>query len=520
MTANNSGSTDPGSYAQPQTTGGGWQPQPTRQQTDQAYGHYGLHHFNGNVQNLNQVNQSVSSHDKSAYGPFVGPIVNLLNGSNEVDSKLTAAAHSLKQGLDIRSAPPPARVVYQGMSHQTLYDSVTKGVDPGAVGAVSDTWLGIGNKLTNLQNTVAQAIASSQVSWTGKAAEQARQSIAKLGNQSGQAGQAAQLAGVLTAHQSEALSSAKNSIPPPPNPPFNAQAAQQHLQTITDPVALGVQASMDQAQAAQQQAAHQMAAHIVQQYDQTVSQTSASMPAFAPAPPVVKNASPGSAPPPPNPAPPGPPPPSVPPVPRRKVGGGPPVHLPGPGPVGPPGGDGPPGGGGPVPPPTPPSGGNQPPTQTTTSGFDGSGLTGTGLPGGGDPFGGTGTGGGFGAGSSFGGGIGGGGVGGFGGAGFGGPGGGSGGAGGAQGFGSGGNRGASGAQAGAGATAAEEAAMAEGAAGKAGAAGASGMGGMGAGRGQRGKQDEEHKRPSWLVETDGGIFGTDELTAPPVIGAE
>jgi hypothetical protein len=44
------------------------------------------------------------------------------------------------------------------------------------------------------------------------------------------------------------------------------------------------------------------------------------------------------------------------------------------------------------------------------------------------------------------------------------------------------------------------------------------MGGMGAGRGQRGQGDAEHKRPSWLVETDEGIFGTDEMTAPPVIG--
>ena len=42
---------------------------------------------------------------------------------------------------------------------------------------------------------------------------------------------------------------------------------------------------------------------------------------------------------------------------------------------------------------------------------------------------------------------------------------------------------------------------------------------MGAGRGgQRGQEDAEHKRPSWLVEQDEGIFGTDEMTAPPVIG--
>jgi hypothetical protein len=41
---------------------------------------------------------------------------------------------------------------------------------------------------------------------------------------------------------------------------------------------------------------------------------------------------------------------------------------------------------------------------------------------------------------------------------------------------------------------------------------------LGAGRGRRGQEDSVHQRPAWLVETDEGIFGTDEMTAPPVIG--
>ncbi|HEU5472186.1 MAG TPA: hypothetical protein VFV67_16150 [Actinophytocola sp.] len=49
---------------------------------------------------------------------------------------------------------------------------------------------------------------------------------------------------------------------------------------------------------------------------------------------------------------------------------------------------------------------------------------------------------------------------------------------------------------------------------------AAGMGGMpmGGARGQ-GDEDTEHKRPSFLVEADPDeTFGTDEVTAPPVIG--
>jgi hypothetical protein len=43
--------------------------------------------------------------------------------------------------------------------------------------------------------------------------------------------------------------------------------------------------------------------------------------------------------------------------------------------------------------------------------------------------------------------------------------------------------------------------------------------GMGGGRGREGGEDGEHERPTYLVEPDPhDTFGTDEITAPPVIG--
>jgi len=42
---------------------------------------------------------------------------------------------------------------------------------------------------------------------------------------------------------------------------------------------------------------------------------------------------------------------------------------------------------------------------------------------------------------------------------------------------------------------------------------------MGRGGKGEGSEDEEHQRPSWLVEADpDDVFGTSERTAPPVIG--
>lgn len=58
------------------------------------------------------------------------------------------------------------------------------------------------------------------------------------------------------------------------------------------------------------------------------------------------------------------------------------------------------------------------------------------------------------------------------------------------------------------------------AAGAAGRSGTSGMGGAGTHGGKgKGEDDAEHQRPSYLVEADpDSVFGSDEKTAPPVIG--
>jgi hypothetical protein len=56
-------------------------------------------------------------------------------------------------------------------------------------------------------------------------------------------------------------------------------------------------------------------------------------------------------------------------------------------------------------------------------------------------------------------------------------------------------------------------------AGAAGRAGAAGMGGMGAGAGRgKGGEDEEHQTKYLIGDDPNELFGTDELTAPPVIG--
>ncbi|SDZ40692.1 hypothetical protein SAMN05421504_11566 [Amycolatopsis xylanica] len=55
--------------------------------------------------------------------------------------------------------------------------------------------------------------------------------------------------------------------------------------------------------------------------------------------------------------------------------------------------------------------------------------------------------------------------------------------------------------------------------GAAGRGGPAGMGGMGRGQGGKGEEDQEHQRPTYLVEGDpDDVFGSNARTAPPVIG--
>lgn len=399
----------------------------------------------------------------------------------EYNDKLPAEAASLRQGLGTRQAPAPPGVNYPAIPHAQLHAMVTNNVNPAGIGQVGDTWINIGNDLTQFQDDIASAIANSEAEWTGTAAEGARKAVAELGNQAALAGQAAQLTGVLTHQQSAALANAKNSIPPPPNPPFDPTTAQQRLRTITDPLVYAIVAREDQAQAAAQNAAHQQAAYIVQQYDSTLSQTSANMPSFTPAPPVTAHGAGGP-------------------------GGA--TSTSGAAALG--GGGGYPGG--------PPAVGT--PGHTSAAGYvpDAAegylpGMPTTGLPGRGNnaqnqdggnaenagfvaPIGGAPVVG-LGADTP------------RGGSGF-----------GSGGFGSGGAGSGpeSGARSGAGAAAAENAAISRGAAVERAAPGAPG-GMMPPGRGGRGGEDTEHKRASYLVEPDvNEIFGTSERTAPPVIG--
>ncbi len=486
---------------------------------------------------------------------YIGAIVNGMRASAQAkaaaQSKISNQQQTLAQDVNTRSAPSVAGNNYLNYSHDALYGMVNNGLDAGQVGSNSQSWNKISNSMVTISKSLNTAATSTESSWTGTAADTARGFHTGVSSWTGSASESAQLVSDNMYNQSQAAQSAKSAVPKPV--PYSFANELQDFFTAPNPAA-GMNTINDKLAA--QQKAHQAAATAVQSYDHSLNQSAGQMPAMSPPPTFSQNAGGGPG----------------------GVGGTGGVGGIGGGSGGgptSPGGSGVTGGGvgggsgsgggvagggfGGVP---------LPPNRGGTSGSGSNGGSGVGVGtgpgtftsgvgpggvgpgspgfnggGGGSPVGaGSGPGGGFGmpiggfGGTGFGGGGAGGGSG--GGSGFGSGGGSAGGSGGAgggglgkSGFGPGGSGGATGdnsssaagARSAAGAAAAEESALGRGVAGTRGVAGepgGSGMGGgMGAGRGQRGKDDEEHKRASFLVEADpDSIFGTDERTVPPVIG--
>lgn len=184
-------------------------------------------------------------------------------------------------GADRRVAPIPAGALYENVDHPTLQSMVTNGVDPDQVGTLAEAWREAGTKLTQFQDDVTGAVNASRGEWQGVAGELARQFIAGVGSWIGEAGRGAQLAGTQAAKHSEALAAARNAMPEPV--PFDVDAANAELRTITNPVQLLSRYAQHMEAYAAQQAAQRRAAEVVTGYDTALAE-SAMMPAFAPPP--------------------------------------------------------------------------------------------------------------------------------------------------------------------------------------------------------------------------------------------
>lgn len=410
---------------------------------------------------------------------------------------------------------------YKAVDHPTLQGYVDNGLDAGQIGEMSNGYHEMSSTFDQIATTLSDAVDKSQSEWQGEAADSARGYLTGLQQWSDGNSQNARLASEVTYQQSTAAQTAKNSMPAPI--PFSW--TDEIKGWFSNPLDIGDSISASVAKQKQSQDAHDQAVQVMSDYDNNLYSAASKQPVFTEPPKFQPSSG----------------------VDTPQLPGSVGSTLPS-GYTGPTGGSFGGGGGGLT---TPASTGDAGSASGLVSSLGGSLSAGprTGSANGDTSAQGFQPGPGAGSGPSANngstppnalggmppmappmmGGMGGdedystkvgrgGGVGGGGGA-FGSRGGaGAGAGGGALGGGAAGEGARTGLRAG-GAGAAEAAGASGGARGATGRPGTSGMGGLGGhGKGE-GSEDEEHQRPSWLVEADpDDIFGTSERTAPPVIG--
>lgn len=425
------------------------------------------------------------------------------------DQQRTQQSQQLSQDVEFRSGLQPSNTDYQGIPHEEM-QTMVQSVNPSQVTGVSSSWTQLANAMATFGQELGQAATKSGATWKGAAAESAYGFVSGLGTWSDQSGQAAQLAADQVYSQSSAAESAKNSMPDPI--PFSWTDEMKNWASSNP---FNLVDNIDQSFEKQQQSqdAHDQAAQVMSSYDNNLYTAASKAPAFNP-PPTFEG--PGAA--------------SVGHASGSIEGTTSSSYTGSTGNVGGTGGSqgqvgaGSSGSlsgslaglntptlnsgvktGGSTTPGKTSAQGYQPPNSNlnapSTSGLGQSGLNAMG----GMPMGAMGAGLGGGGGDEYSSKV---------------------GRGGGSGFGPGGSAASSGsagagAQSGAragGAGAAETAAGAGGR-GAAGSTGRGGTGGMGHGGKGQGGEDDEHERPSWLIEPDpDDVFGTSERTAPPVIG--
>ncbi|TNC27442.1 hypothetical protein [Amycolatopsis alkalitolerans] len=484
----------------------------------QQSGNQGLGQYNQDGQYVSPEEQLKQELKAQGYDPnskgFWDTFENMLaqaKANASATQQRTQQSQQLSQGVDYRTGLPTPDTLYQSYDHQRLFNMVQT-VSPSQVTGVSSSWTQLANAMATFGQQLGQAANNSGATWKGDAAESAHNFVSGLGTWSDQSGQAAQLAADQVYSQSSAAESAKNTMPEPI--PFSWTDEIKSWGSsgpfdLVDNINKSLQKQKDS------QDAHDQAVQVMSSYDQNLYSAASKAPAFNP-PPTFDPPAGGSV---------------------GHVSGGldgtNSSSYTGPtgGSVGASGGahSGQTSGSGSVSgnlsgftPPTlnagVKTGGSSTPGRTSAQNFQpssgtinpnatsGLGQNGLGSMGA-MPMGGLAGAGGMGGDEAYSSKLGRGGASGFG----------PGGGGSAASSGSAGAGAQSGARAG-GAGAAETAAGAGGR-GATGATGRSGMGGMGHGGKGQGGEDDEHQRPSWLIEPDpDDVFGTSERTAPPVIG--
>ncbi|RZS44916.1 hypothetical protein EV193_101797 [Herbihabitans rhizosphaerae] len=192
------------------------------------------------------------------------------------DQALADQSRALADGQTLRDTPAVPKSVYLAVPHPELRNRID-GVSPEQIVGVGDDWIATGRAMRDFEADVGRAVTASRTSWRGTAGEAARDYLEAVGKWVGRAGDGAGLTGTQMNMQADAASTARATMPPPV--PFDANAAAAEVRAEQHPMRIMTLHAQHLATHAASQVAHQEAARVMAQYDSSLAGTT--MPAFA-----------------------------------------------------------------------------------------------------------------------------------------------------------------------------------------------------------------------------------------------
>lgn len=187
----------------------------------------------------------------------------------------------LAQGLSMRPAGPIPRTNAAAYGHPELKQMIDAS-EPNQAHELGHLWNDLGNEIMvfgeNLQNTAT----SSEAIWVGQAGNTARSALSALATWCQHTGQGVQFMGTTVRTQAEAAETAKLVMPDPV--PYDPAKYQTQLNETINPVEWARIIGDARAQADRQHAAHAEAIRVVETYSASLHDTNAAMPAFTPPP--------------------------------------------------------------------------------------------------------------------------------------------------------------------------------------------------------------------------------------------
>ncbi|MQA09652.1 MAG: hypothetical protein GEU98_14080 [Pseudonocardiaceae bacterium] len=171
---------------------------------------------------------------------------------------------------------------YPAQSHEQLKSWVDQNNDPGGSQGVADEWRDVGQRLTIASELLKGAVEGSADRWTGSAAERMREAVAAYGKWSAHTGASAEQLSGAVGEQSSSAADARNRMPDPvPYEPGKMIGDAVKSGNILDIASLPGKMA---AQKAAHDAAKQQAEQVVQARDTTLQAVGSNVQPFAPPP--------------------------------------------------------------------------------------------------------------------------------------------------------------------------------------------------------------------------------------------